>query len=293
MSNTIDIGNCCDLPLYNLTFGLDTTVIDSCPPLNIALRSISMILSNEHLLTNFATHFLPFKEYDGRFPSSVPSYIMEKMKMTFTNANVPTIVLSSEEFLDTPITCAIYGSYKGRQRENDINIIYLNKELIDCSRLSDLPQYIIKYASIILFTILHELGHWTFHHFSCALDHDLATPKGVLMEEAGEAVEFLMFGFKIQHYGPQEPKYMIDDIVTHCNNTYRIVPIGYLSMLFRLNTFEHVEDCKSLTIPIMQLITSPMLTEELSKFNYKRVFDPTDEPMLDSTININCPIAKR
>ncbi|CAF1021810.1 unnamed protein product, partial [Rotaria magnacalcarata] len=209
MSNTIDIGNFCDLPLYNLTFRLDTTVIDSCPPLNIALRSTSTILSNEHLLTNFATHFLPFKEHDGRFPSSVPSYIMEKMKMTFTNANVPTIILSSEEFLDVPITCAIYGSYKGRQRENDVNIIYLNKELIDCSKLSDLPQDIIKYASIILFTILHKLGHWTFHYFSCALDHDLATPKGVLMEEAGEAVEFLMFGFKIQHYGPQEPKYMV------------------------------------------------------------------------------------
>ncbi|CAF1999772.1 unnamed protein product, partial [Rotaria magnacalcarata] len=124
-------------------------VIDSCPPLNIALRSTSTILSNEHLLTNFATHFLPFKEHDGRFP------------------------------------------------------------LIDCSKLSDLPQDIIKYASIILFTILHKLGHWTFHYFSCALDHDLATPKGVLMEEAGEAVEFLMFGFKIQHYGPQEPKYMV------------------------------------------------------------------------------------
>ncbi|CAF4636138.1 unnamed protein product, partial [Rotaria socialis] len=42
-----------------------------------------------------------------------------------------------------------------------------------------------------------------------------------------------------------------------------------------------VEDCKSLTIPIMQLITSLMPIEELSKFNYKRVFDPTDEPMLD------------
>jgi hypothetical protein len=29
------------------------------------------------------------------------------------------------------------------------------------------------------------------------------------MEEAGEAVEYYMFGFKIQHYGPEQPKYNI------------------------------------------------------------------------------------
>ena len=29
------------------------------------------------------------------------------------------------------------------------------------------------------------------------------------MEEAGEAVEFLMFGFRIQHYGPEDPKFLV------------------------------------------------------------------------------------
>ncbi len=62
------------------------------------------------------------------------------------------------------------------------------------------------------------------------MDHDLATPKGtisffsvdiliffgficlgVLMEEAGDAIEFLLFGFRIQHYGPQHPKFMVID----------------------------------------------------------------------------------
>jgi hypothetical protein len=37
----------------------------------------------------------------------------------------------------------------------------------------------------------------------------LVSEIGILMEEAGEAVEFLMFGFKIQHYGPEEPKYIV------------------------------------------------------------------------------------
>ena len=69
MSDTNDIKSFCDLALYSITFGLDHTIIDSCPALNIALRSISIILSNENL-TNFAPHFLPYEEYDGRFPVS-------------------------------------------------------------------------------------------------------------------------------------------------------------------------------------------------------------------------------
>ena len=58
--------------------------------------------------------------------------------------------------------------------------------------------------------------------------HDLATPNdssvpflidflklflvltiGILMEEADNAVEFLWFGFKIQHYGSEESKYIV------------------------------------------------------------------------------------
>ena len=53
------------------------------------------------------------------------------------------------------------------------------------------------------------------------MDGDLATPKGqiffsiddlrilaflgVLMEEAGDTIEFLLFAFRIQHYGPEHP----------------------------------------------------------------------------------------
>jgi hypothetical protein len=64
------------------------------------------------------------------------------------------------------------------------------------------------------------------------MDHDLATPKGtvsffsidflyifgficteVLMEEAGDAIEFLLFGFRIQYYGPQHPIFMVIELV--------------------------------------------------------------------------------
>ncbi len=68
MSNTYNISGFCDLKIYDLTFGLDPAVIDTCPPLNIALRSLSIILSNEYLLTNFTTHFIPYEEYTGKFP---------------------------------------------------------------------------------------------------------------------------------------------------------------------------------------------------------------------------------
>ena len=32
------------------------------------------------------------------------------------------------------------------------------------------------------------------------------------MEEAGEAIEFLIFGFRMQHYGPEEPTFMVINI---------------------------------------------------------------------------------
>jgi hypothetical protein len=50
----------------------------------------------------------------------------------------------------------------------------------------------------------------------------LASEIGVLMEEAGEAVEFFMFGFKIQHYGPEESKYIVI-YSTLDNDEYKLV----------------------------------------------------------------------
>ena len=60
----------CDLPKYELTFGLDEILIESSPALNVALRALSKILSNDHLLVNFSAHFIPFREYTGLFPVS-------------------------------------------------------------------------------------------------------------------------------------------------------------------------------------------------------------------------------
>jgi hypothetical protein len=33
------------------------------------------------------------------------------------------------------------------------------------------------------------------------------------MEEASDAIEFLLFGFRIQHYGLQHPKFMVIDCI--------------------------------------------------------------------------------
>jgi len=86
----------------------------------------------------------------------------------------------------------------------------------------------VKYAALILFTILHEFGHWAFFKFSCNLNAEHHTPcgktreefyivfvlifynlLGVLMEEAGNAIEHLLFGFRIRHYGAVHPKFHV------------------------------------------------------------------------------------
>ncbi|CAF4439728.1 unnamed protein product, partial [Rotaria magnacalcarata] len=152
--------------------------------------------------------------------------------------------------------------------------------LVERSKASDHPNDVIKYGALILFTIIHELGHWSFHHFACNMDHDLAAPKGVLMEDAGEVIEFLLFGFRIQHYGPELPKFMIDEVVIKFNKGYRIIPSDYLKKLFQEITYTNVKDQLSLKISIKELRETIVLNEELMKFNLKRVFDPTDEPTL-------------
>ncbi|CAF1043507.1 unnamed protein product [Rotaria magnacalcarata] len=275
-----------------ITYGDDTllkiknpSMIDSCPSLNIALRSLSLILSNEYLLMNFTSHFIPYDKYDGKFQTFVPISIMELMKRTFTNANIPKIIFSTDDLFDPPIVCAVYGCYKGRENEADIDIIYLNNELITQSKMNDDPETIIKYGSVILFTILHELGHWAFHHFSCAMDHDIWTPKGVLMQEAGEAIEHLIFGFKMQHYGPHEPKFIIDDLVTEYNGSTRIVSVKYLKTLFQSATYQNIKGSSDLQLSIIKLRDSLILQEELAKYSYKRVFNPIDEPVLSATVN--------
>ncbi|CAF1439201.1 unnamed protein product [Rotaria sordida] len=211
MSNKCSL-SWCDLPKYELTFGLDEVLIETYPALNIALCALSKILTNDFLLSNFSAHFVPFDEYTGIFPNNVSETIMNQIRDAFTQSNIPSIILQQDELIIAPVYGAVYGDYLGRQKETDINIIYLNKEvkkfLLDCSKASDHPNDVIKYGALILFTTIHELGHWSFHHYACNMDRDLATPKGVLMEEAGDAIEFLLFGFRIQHYGPEHPKFL-------------------------------------------------------------------------------------
>jgi hypothetical protein len=46
-----------------------------------------------------------------------------------------------------------------------------------------------------------------------------------------------------------------------------------------------ITDSTSLTLPIKHLKNLVILKEELSKYNFKRVFNSMDEPVLDATKN--------
>jgi hypothetical protein len=41
----------------------------------------------------------------------------------------------------------------------------------------------VKYAALVLFTILHELGHWAFFKFGCNLNKEHHTPCGKMRKE--------------------------------------------------------------------------------------------------------------
>ncbi|CAF2079975.1 unnamed protein product [Rotaria magnacalcarata] len=162
-----------------------------------------------------------------------------------------------------------------------------------------------KYAALILFTVIHEVGHWTFFKFSCDLNEEKHSPCGILMEEPGDAIECFLFGFRIQHYGAAHPKLQIDDIImkTSGMRQYRIVPDEYLQSLFQAKTDEGdllkeniswmsiilnvlvVIDLSSLRIQKEVILSSRVLDEEQMKFQEKRVFDATDEFQLFARSN--------
>jgi hypothetical protein len=56
-----------------------------------------------------------------------------------------------------------------------------------------------------------------------------------------------------------------------------------ISFLYKLFIILGIKDSTSLILPIKQLKNLVILQEELSKYNYKRVFNPIDEPVLNAT----------
>ena len=101
-------------------------------------------------------------------------------------------------------------------------------QILVCSKSATDVDEQIKYACVLLFTILHELGHWSFFKFSCGLDEEKHTPcgelrwefdfvfilvsciqLGILMEEPWDAIETLLFGFRMQHYGASYPEFQV------------------------------------------------------------------------------------
>ncbi len=51
------------------------------------------------------------------------------MKNTFTMANLPSITFLDADNFKVSIPCTVYGCYKGRENEDDMEILYLNKEV--------------------------------------------------------------------------------------------------------------------------------------------------------------------
>lgn len=64
----------------------------------------------------------------------------------------------------------------------NLSIVTLFIQILKCSKLAQNSAYLEKYATTILATALHELGHWMFFKFSCNLDTEKVTPAGTLIK---------------------------------------------------------------------------------------------------------------
>ncbi|CAF1605229.1 unnamed protein product [Rotaria magnacalcarata] len=279
--------NSMELDLKNDLFhlGIPDELMNHYPIIKMSLTALTNILRNRHLQKNFIPHFTPIEEYRYDFPNDEPQSILSQINQVFTETNLPTIIFQEDSQLGAVNDCSAYGLYNGRKSQADEDIIYVNKQILESSTLSGSLDYLEKYAAIVLFSMLHEIGHWAFFKFACRLNKEKVTPCGILMEESGDAIEHLIFGFRIQHYGATHPKFHIDDIVTKTSSMrqYRIVPNKYLHSLFEAETYTGIINSASLKITNESLMSSPVLDEELMKFQNKRVFDPVDEPKLCPT----------
>jgi len=51
------------------------------------------------------------------------------MMDAFSQQNIPSIILKDDLHLISSESCAVYGSYLGRQKASDEQIIYINKQV--------------------------------------------------------------------------------------------------------------------------------------------------------------------
>ncbi|CAF4018963.1 unnamed protein product [Rotaria sp. Silwood1] len=159
---------------YSFRLGIPDDLRKEYPIINMALLALTKILQNDHLQKNFYPHFIPIDQYQYDYPKQVPESIRAQIKQVFTDENLPRVIFQDDSQLFAINDCSVYGLYNGRLLEQDENIIYVNKESVP-SLAENMDQQ-VKYAALILFTILHELGHWTFYKFSCNLDEGKHTP---------------------------------------------------------------------------------------------------------------------
>ncbi|CAF1513786.1 unnamed protein product [Rotaria sordida] len=114
---------------YSFHLGISDNLRKEYPIINMALFALTNILQNDHLQKNFCPHFIPINQYQRDFPKQIPESILVQIKQVFTNDNLPQVIFHDDSQLSEVNDCSIYGLYNGRLREEDEDIIYVNKEV--------------------------------------------------------------------------------------------------------------------------------------------------------------------
>ncbi|CAF1009779.1 unnamed protein product [Adineta steineri] len=116
------------LPKYQFSFNFYEAFTETSPALNITMRALSQITTKNHLIMYFSAHFIPFDEYTGTSPTGVPESVRNRIKNTFSKkTNLLSIIFQDDELLVAPVPYTTNGSYLGREKETDIEIINIYK----------------------------------------------------------------------------------------------------------------------------------------------------------------------
>ncbi|CAF1026765.1 unnamed protein product [Didymodactylos carnosus] len=119
-------------------------------------------------------------------------------------------------------------------------------------------QLALKYAFLIAVKILHETGHCVFNMFGrnhLGLDESACTPTGKLQREAGDSIEYQLFGFELSHDPTTRQSKMdmkIRDLLVMnpmvSRRTWFKLPISYVTKLFNKNFWKGNTEMDSLRV---------------------------------------------
>ncbi|CAF4502624.1 unnamed protein product, partial [Rotaria socialis] len=107
----------------------------------------------------------------------VSESVLNQIKHVLTDKHLPNVIFQEDSKLFEVNNCSIYGLYNEQVREEDEHVTYINKDAIG-----------------------------RIFKFSCNLNEEKHNPCDILMEESGDAIECLLFGFRIQRHGAAHRK---------------------------------------------------------------------------------------